>query len=98
MQPKVGGPERAEEVLSKGTKGGGGGRVVRFEVSEEWVRSLRSGAVPERSGLTGQPQLVDVKYAEGQLMGPGSLTHELQDFIVPGSGSEVVVDNLKAHR
>ncbi|OLE29376.1 MAG: hypothetical protein AUG44_04410 [Actinobacteria bacterium 13_1_20CM_3_71_11] len=98
MHLNFGSPERAEEFLSKATKGGAGARLVRFEVSEEWVRSLRSGAVPERSGLTGQPQLVDVKYADDQLMVPGSLTHELQDFIVPGSGSEVVVDNLKAHR
>jgi len=95
MHLNFGSPERAQEFLSKATKGGAGARLVRFEVSEEWVQSLRSGAVPERSGMSGQPQLVDVKYADDQLMVPGSLTHELQDFIVPGSGTEVVVDNLK---
>lgn len=69
--------------------------MVRFEVSEEWVRSLRSGAAPEQAGLPRAPQLVDVKYADDQLMVPGTLVHELQDFIVPGSGREVVVDTLK---
>ncbi|GAB2693046.1 hypothetical protein [Thalassiella azotivora] len=92
-----GSPERAYEFLSKPTKGGEGARLVRFEVSEEWVRSLRSGAVPEGAGRLGRthPQLVDVKYADDQIKVPGSLTHELEDFIIPGSGREVVVDSLK---
>jgi hypothetical protein len=36
-----------------------------------------------------------VKYADDQLMIPEGMTHELQDFIVPGSGREVVIDDLK---
>jgi hypothetical protein len=105
MHLNFGSPERAYEFLSKATKGGAGGRLVRFEVSEEWVRSLRSAAVPEAAGApergpTGrvprQPQLVDVKYADDQIMVPGALTSELQKFIVPGSGSEAIVDELKA--
>jgi hypothetical protein len=91
-----GSPERALEFLSKDTKGGAGGRLVRFEVSEEWVKSLRSAAEPEtRNKLKDNPQLVDVTVADDQMAIPKGLTAELQDFIVPGSGREVDIDDLK---
>jgi len=68
---------------------GPGARIVAFEVDEEWVRAARSAAVPEykTEALEGrQPRLVDVTVAEDQLEIPGSLTGELQDFIIPGTG------------
>jgi hypothetical protein len=91
-----GSPERALEFLNKDTKGGDGARLVRFEVSEEWVRAMRSGAAPEAAALPRSPQLVDVKYADDQMMVPAEQVDELQRFIVPGSGREVVVDELKS--
>ncbi len=90
-----GSPERAMEFLSKETKGGEGGRLVRFEVSEQWVQSLRSAAVPEKAGSLKEPQLVDVKYADDQMMVPAGMIHELQDFVIPGSAREVDIDSLK---
>jgi hypothetical protein len=80
-----GSPERAADFLKKRP----GGRIVSFEVDEEWVRSLRSATVPETNtgALRKQlPQLVDVRMAEDQIYVPGHLMEELEDFIVPGSG------------
>jgi hypothetical protein len=82
-----GSPERAAEFATKGRA-----RIVAFEVSEDWVRSARSAAIPEfRTGaLQGrQPRLVDVRFADDQLEIPGSLVDELQQFVIPGSGRAV---------
>jgi hypothetical protein len=83
--------ERAREFLQKR---GSGSRIVAFEVSEEWVRSLRSAALPERDTglLHGQARLVDVRYAEDQMEIPAHLVEELQQFIIPGSGRVVEVN------
>jgi hypothetical protein len=86
-----GSPERAAEFLAKDTKRLPGTRLVKFEVSEEWVRSLRSGAAPEAARLERAPQLVDVRFADDQLYLPDEMIPELQDFIIPGSGREVVI-------
>jgi hypothetical protein len=82
-----GSAERAVEFAGKGRA-----RIVMFEVSEDWVRSARSGAIPEHgTGALGgrQPRLVDVRFAEDQMEIPGSLVDELQQFIIPGSGRAV---------
>jgi hypothetical protein len=82
-----GSAERAIEFAGKGRA-----RIVMFEVSEDWVRSARSAAVPEfRTGaLRGrQPRLVDIRFAEDQMEIPGGLVDELQQFIIPGSGRAV---------
>ena len=81
-----GSPERALEFFNENRTAGA--RIVSFEVSEDWVRSLRSGAIPEfdTKALQGQPRLVDVRFAQDQMEIPGRLVDELQQFIVPGSG------------
>ncbi len=86
--------ERAVEFLLQHRPGG---RIKVFEVNEEWFQSLRSSAVPERgvpvdpsmpslADVTGNPRLVDVRFAEDQLQIPPSLVNELQRFVVPRSG------------
>ncbi|WP_116132692.1 DUF4157 domain-containing protein [Tropicimonas sp. IMCC34043] len=83
--------ERASEFLAKREPGS---RIVAFEVEEGWVRSARSGAVPEGgTGAIGgrQPRLVDVTYADDQLEIPKGLIHDMEEFIVPGSGRVVEV-------
>ncbi|MBN1657602.1 MAG: DUF4157 domain-containing protein, partial [Anaerolineae bacterium] len=80
---------RAEEFLQKR---GPGARIVAFEVDEQWVRSLRSAAMPEEgTGNISGPKLVDVRFAEDQLYIPPDLVPELQDFVIPGSGQVVQV-------
>ena len=84
-----GSPDRALEFAAKGRA-----RIVVFEVSEDWVRSARSAAIPEyRTGALGgrQPRLVDIRFAEDQMEIPASLVDELQQFVVPGSGRAIDV-------
>jgi hypothetical protein len=79
--------DRALEFVRRSARGRT--RVVIFEVDEEWVRSLRTAAIPEyRTRVLGgrQPRLVDVRFADDQMEIPPSLTGELQQFVVPGSG------------
>jgi hypothetical protein len=77
--------DRALEFLAKR---GPGARIVTFEVDEAWVQSLRSWAIPQRGTgfLSGQPRLVDVRFADDQLEIPPALIPEMEHFIVPGSG------------
>jgi hypothetical protein len=83
-----GSPERALEFIRANR--GQGSRLVIFEMDEQWVRSFRSGAVPEH-GTTALPRTqrsVDVTAAEDQLQIPGDLIDEVQQFIIPGSARE----------
>jgi hypothetical protein len=82
--------ERALEFLAKR---GPGARIIAFEVDEAWVQSVRSAAMPEHmTGPLGRDiRLVDVSYADDQMQIPEKLLHEMEKFIVPGSGKVVVV-------
>jgi hypothetical protein len=83
-----GSPERALEFIR--VNRGHGSRLVIFEMDEQWVRSFRSGAVPEH-GTTALPRTqrsVDVTDAEDQLQIPGDLIDEVQQFIIPGTARE----------
>ena len=86
-----GSEERALEFLRANRARGA--RVVAFEVDEQWVRALRSGAIPERGtrAIRGTQRSVDVTAAEDQLQIPGNLIDELEQFIIPGSGREVQI-------
>ena len=81
-----GSAERAVEFLQDHR--GSGARIVIFEVDDEWVRALRSAAIPEHGtgSLGRQPRLVDVRFAEDQMQIPGTLVPELENFVVPRSG------------
>ena len=81
-----GSAERALEFLQQNR--GSGARLVAFEVDESWIRSLRTAAIPEHGtgGITGQPRLVDVRFAGDQMEIPPNLIDELQQFIIPSSG------------
>ncbi|MBS1874285.1 MAG: hypothetical protein JSU00_13800 [Acidobacteria bacterium] len=86
--------ERAVEFVTENSLGAA--RIIRFEVDESWVRSMRSAAIPEHetAALAGrQPRLVDVRFADDQFEVPPGLIGELNRFIVPGSG---VVHELPA--
>jgi hypothetical protein len=65
-----------------------GAQLVAFEVDESWIRSLRTAAIPEHGtgGITGQPRLVDVRFAGDQMEISPNLIDALQQFIIPGSG------------
>ncbi|HEX5126944.1 MAG TPA: hypothetical protein VFW00_09395, partial [Rhodocyclaceae bacterium] len=78
--------ERAVEFIMQNSRGNA--RIISFEVDENWVRSLRSAAIPEHgtADLHGQPRLVDVRFAHDQMEIPAGLIGELNRFIVPGSG------------
>lgn len=79
-----GSEERALEYLRRNRPGG---EIIAFEVSEEWVRSLRSAAIPQRG--TGEirniPRLVDVTAAPDQLEVPTDLIDEMAEFVIPGT-------------
>lgn len=83
--------ERAHEFLAKR---GPGARIVAFEVDDAWVRSLRSATIPEggTGPLQGQPRLVDVRFAHDQFEIPPRLVPEMEQFILPGSGT-VIAEN-----
>ncbi len=79
--------DRALEFVRQSARGRA--RIIIFEVDEDWVRSLRSAAIPEygTGELGGRlPRLVDVRFAEDQMEIPPRLTGELQRFVVPRSG------------
>jgi hypothetical protein len=82
--------ERAMEFLEKR---GPGARIISFEVDEAWVQSVRSAAMPEHmTGALGRDiRLVDVSYADDQMQIPEKLLHEMEKFIVPGSGKVLLV-------
>jgi hypothetical protein len=82
--------ERALEFLEKR---GPGARIISFEVDETWVQSVRSAAMPEHmTGALGRDiRLVDVSYADDQMQIPEKLLHEMEKFIVPGSGKVLLV-------
>lgn len=78
--------DRAVEFLRQNRSAGA--RIIAFEVDEAWVRSIRSGAIPEHGTgtLHGQPRLVDIRFAEDQMEIPDRLLEEFMQFIIPGSG------------
>ena len=83
-----GSPERALEFIRENR--GHGSRLVVFEMDEQWVRSFRSGAIPEHgtTAIRRTQRSVDVRDAEDQLQIPGSLIDEVQQFIIPGTARE----------
>jgi hypothetical protein len=84
--------ERAVEFALENSRGDT--RIIIFEVDEQWVRSLRSAAIPEhQTGELGshQTRLVDVRFADDQLQIPANLTGELQRFVIPDSGRVIEV-------
>jgi hypothetical protein len=78
--------ERAMEFVLNNSQGNA--RIIRFEVDEDWVRAVRSAALPEHGtkDLHGQPRLVDVRFADDQFEIPPGLIGELNRMIVPRSG------------
>jgi hypothetical protein len=86
-----GSEDRALEFLRENR--GSRGRIVAFEVPEDWVRSLQSGAIPELGTTSMGRSLrnVDIRRAADQFEIPPSLVDELEQLIIPGSGRQVDV-------
>ena len=92
----VGSFERAVEFIIEHRPGS---TLKLFEVDRNWLRNLRAIATPEQAppqptgalkDVTGVARNVDTRTAADQLQLDGSLVGELGEFIVQGTGRELI--------
>jgi len=65
------------------------GEGARLIVTDPEAGTAQRAVAPGIKAVPDAPRLVDVRAAVDQLQIPASLLHQLQEFIVPGSGREL---------
>jgi hypothetical protein len=72
-------------------------QLVAFQVDEAFIRSVRSGAIPEHdtSALNPPARQVDIHHGDDQLQLSAEHIGQLQDNVVPGTGIVISLSDLE---